>query len=86
LTSCRWGNQLPVQWRSAARTRATAALERVAHQYGVSADLEAVRHAERDWEPLAIAMLAEAVAGLLLDVRPRPGSVERKRHRLDNDG
>jgi len=50
----------------------------VAHQYGVTDDLEALRAAGEDWEPLAIAMLAEAVAALLLDVRPRTGTVARR--------
>ncbi len=66
---------------SAPRQRATAALTMVAEQYGVSADLAALRAAGDDWRDLAIAMLAEATAALLLDVPPRPGSVERRRHR-----
>jgi len=53
----------------------------VAEQYGVSADLAALRAAGDDWRDLAIAMLAEATAALLLDAAVRPGSVERRRHR-----
>ena len=59
---------------TAPRTRATEALELIAYQYGLSADLEALHRAGDRWEPLAIAMLAEALAALLLDVRPRPGT------------
>jgi len=50
----------------------------VARAYGLHADLEALRAAGDDWEPLAIAMVAEALAALLLDVRPRPGTVARR--------
>ena len=64
--------------RSDARTRATDALELVAEQYGTHHDLAALRAAGDDWRDLAIAMLAEATAALLLDIRPRPGSVERR--------
>jgi hypothetical protein len=50
--------------------------------YGTEGDLIALRAAGGDeWESQAIAMLAEAVAALLLDLPARPGSVERKRHR-----
>ena len=64
---------------AAPRQRATEALEVVADQYALSADMEALHRAEDRWEPLAIAMLAEAVAALLLDVRPRPGTMKRER-------
>ena len=64
--------------RSDARTRATDALELVAEQYGTHHDLEALRAAGDDWQDEALAQLAEATAALLLDVRPRPGSVERR--------
>jgi len=64
---------------TAPRTRATEALELIAYQYGLSADLEALHRAGDRWEPLAIAMLAEAVAGLLLELPPRPGTMKRER-------
>lgn len=41
--------------------------------------MAAVEGAGGDWRDLAIAMLAEAVAALLLDVPPRPGTVERRK-------
>ncbi len=51
--------------RSDARTRTLEALAAVSATYG--------------WQAEAIAQPAEAVAALLLDVRPRPGSVDRGR-------
>jgi len=65
--------------RETLEQRTTEALAVIADQYAVSDDLAALRRAEGDWEPLAIAMLAEAVAALLLDVRPRPGTMKRER-------
>jgi len=64
---------------SAPRQRATEALDLIAHHHALSADLDALHRAGDRWEPLAIAQLAEAVAGLLLDVRPRPGTMKRER-------
>jgi len=69
---------MPTQALSAPHSRVLDALELVAEQYGVSANLAAVEGAGGDWRDLAIAMLAEAAAALLLDIRPRPGSVERR--------
>ena len=65
---------MAIETRSAARRRATEALERVARAYGLRDDLEALRAAGDDWEPLAIAMVAEALAAMLLDLPPRPGT------------
>jgi len=62
----------------APRQRATEALEAVAHQYGLRDDMAALERAGDDWRDEALAMLAEAVAALLLDVRPRPGTVARR--------
>ena len=69
---------MAIETRTAARRRTAEALTAVSGQYGLDDDLEALERAGDDWEPLAIAMLAEAVAALLLDVRPRPGTVERR--------
>jgi hypothetical protein len=66
--------------RTAPRRRATEALESVAHQYDLRADMAALERAGDDWWDEAIAQLAEGLAALLLDVPSRPGSVERKRH------
>jgi len=65
----------------APRQRATEALALVAAQYDLRADLEALERAGDDWQPLALAMACEAIAALLLDVRPRPGSRMRERRK-----
>ncbi len=70
---------MPTQALSAPHSRVLDALELVAEQYGTHHDLAALRAAGDDWRDLAIAQLAEAVAALVLAVRPRPGSVERRR-------
>ena len=62
----------------APRQRTVEALALVSAQYGLRDDMAALERAGDDWEPLAVAMLAEAVAALLLDVRPRPGTVARR--------
>jgi len=69
---------MPTQALSAPHSRVLDALELVAEQYGTHHDLAAVEGAGGDWRDLAIAMLAEAAAALLLDIRPRPGSVARR--------
>ena len=63
----------------APRQRTVEALASVARAYGLHADLEALRAAGDDWEPLAIAMVAEALAAMLLDLPPRPGTRMRER-------
>jgi len=68
-----------VETRSAARTRATDALEHVARHYGTHGDLKALTAAGDDWCDEAIAQLAEAVQALLLDLPARPAKVERER-------
>jgi len=70
---------MATQALSAPRQRAAEALEMIAHQYDLRADMAALERAGDDWQALAVAMLAEAVAALLLDVRPRPGSRMRER-------
>ena len=65
--------------RSDARTRATEVLGMIAAVYGTPAYPGALSRADDDWRDEALAQLAEAVAGLLLDIRPRPGSVARER-------
>jgi len=65
---------MAAQTLAAPRQRTTEALEAVAHQYALRDDMAALERAGDDWQPLAIAMLAEALAALLLDVRPRPGT------------
>ena len=64
---------------TAARQRATEALDSVARQYGTDGDMATLRAAGDDWRDLALAQLAEAVEALLLDIRPRPGTVMRRR-------
>jgi hypothetical protein len=63
---------------TAPRSRATEALQVVADQYGIRGDIEALRLAGDDWRDEALAQLAEAVAALLLEVRPRTGAAVRK--------
>ncbi len=53
----------------------------VAEQYGVSADLAALRAAGDDWRDEALAQVAEAVQALLLDLPARPANIERQRRR-----
>jgi len=59
---------------TAPRQRTVEALELVAAQYGLPADLEALRAAGDDWQDVALVMLAEALAALLLDLPARPGA------------
>jgi len=50
----------------------------VARAYGLRDDLAALEAAD-DWRDVALAMLAEAVQALLLDLPARPAKVERQR-------
>jgi hypothetical protein len=59
------------------RQRALEALETVGREFGVSEHVRAVEAAQ-DWEPLAVAMLAEGLAALLIEIRPRTGVAGRK--------
>jgi hypothetical protein len=59
------------------RQRCVEALETLGREFGVSQDVRAVERAE-DWQSPAIVMLAEAVAALLIEVRPRTGAAVRK--------
>jgi hypothetical protein len=63
---------------AAPRSRALDALQVVARQYGLRDDVEALRLAGDDWRDEAIAMLAEGLAALLIEVRPRTGAAVRK--------
>jgi hypothetical protein len=63
---------------TAPRSRVLDALETVAHHYGTGADLEALRTAGDAWRDEAVAQLAEAVAALLIEIRPRTGAAMRK--------
>ena len=65
--------------QSDARTRVLEALAAIAGTYGLVGYPGALARADDGWEAEAIAQLAEALAALLLDLRPRPGSVERRR-------
>jgi hypothetical protein len=67
-----------IETPTAARSRATEALQVVAHQYGLRGDIEALRLAGDDWRDEALAQLAEAVAALLIEIRPRIGAGARK--------
>ena len=69
---------MAVQTPSAPRQRTREALEVVADQYALRDDLEALGRAGDDWRDVALAMACEALAALLLDVRPRPGTVARR--------
>ena len=51
---------MSTQTLSAPHGRTVEALEVVSDHYALSADLEALHRAGDRWEPLAIAMLAEA--------------------------
>jgi len=64
--------------RSDARTRATEALEMIAHQYGTPDALEALKAAGDAWHAEALAQVCEAVSAILLDLRPRTGSRMRR--------
>lgn len=57
------------------RTRTLEALETVARHYGVTDDLRRLQQANV-WQPEAVAMLAEVVAALVLEVKP--GTVRRR--------
>jgi hypothetical protein len=59
------------------RQRCVEALETLGREFGVSEDVRAVERAE-DWRDEAIAMLAEGLAALLIEVRPRTGAAMRK--------
>jgi hypothetical protein len=50
------------------RQRCVDALETLGREFGVPEHVRAVERAE-DWQPLAVAMLAEALAALSLDTR-----------------
>jgi hypothetical protein len=52
------------------RRRALEALETLGIEFGVSH--RAVERAD-DWQPLAVAMLAEGLAALLIEVKPKTG-------------
>jgi hypothetical protein len=56
--------------------RCVDALETLGREFDVHGDVEAVQRAE-DWQPLAFAMLAEGLAALLIEVRPRTGAAGR---------
>jgi hypothetical protein len=60
------------------RQRCVEALETLGREFGVSEHVRAVERAE-DWRDEAIAMLAEAVAGLALDTRAGRPTVRRNR-------
>jgi hypothetical protein len=60
------------------RQRALEALETLGREFGVADHVRGVEGAE-DWQGEAIAMLAEAVAGLALDTRPGLPAHRRKR-------
>ncbi len=62
-------------------TRALEALEPVSEPTARKADLATLRAADSEWESHAIALLAEAVAALPLDLPGRPANVERRRQR-----
>ncbi len=70
---------MAIDTRTAPRQRATEALEGVSRQYGLQSDFERLKAAGDGWHDLAVAMLAEAVEVLLLDLPVRPGGVKRKR-------
>jgi hypothetical protein len=59
------------------RQRCVEALEALGREFGVSEDVRAVEAAQ-DWQSPAIAMLAEGLAALLLEVKPRTGAAVRK--------
>jgi hypothetical protein len=59
------------------RRRALEALESLGREYGVADHVRAVERAE-DWQAEAVAMLAEAVAALLIEIRPKTGAAARK--------
>jgi len=64
---------------TAPRTRATEALGMIAAVYGTPAYPGALARSDDDWQSEAVAQLAEAVAALLLDLPPRPGTRMRGR-------
>jgi hypothetical protein len=63
---------------TAPRRRAAEALQVVAHQYGLRGDIEALRLAGDDWQAEALAQLAEGLAALLIEVRPKTAAAMRK--------
>jgi hypothetical protein len=67
-----------IETPTAPRSRVQDALEVVANHYGTRPDLEALRASGDDWRDEALAQLAEAVAALLIEIRPRIGAGARK--------
>jgi len=67
--------ELPAIWAVACRASLSDPAKRSRLEVkALPTDLEALRRDGPDWEPLAIAMVAEALAAMLLDLPPRPGT------------
>jgi hypothetical protein len=62
------------------RQRCVEALETLGREFGVSEDVRAVEHAD-DWRDEALAQLAEAVAALLIEIKPKTGAATLGRRR-----
>lgn len=59
---------------SNSKTRCLEALEISSDAYGVGTDLDALQ-AAGNWQPDAVAMLAEVVAALLVEVKPKASTM-----------
>jgi hypothetical protein len=68
-----------IETLTAPRQRALDALDVLASEFGLPGQREAVEQAGDGWRDEVLAAVAEAVAALLIEIRPRTGAAMRER-------